>query len=51
MKSALFDLEKKVGYKHGGDVKKFRDGTANTSFAHHQKKTYCTYESDLPFNI
>jgi 9-cis-epoxycarotenoid dioxygenase len=45
------DLEKKIGYKHGGDVKKLRDGTANTAFAHHQKKTYAMYESDLPFNI
>jgi carotenoid cleavage dioxygenase-like enzyme len=49
-KATLFDLEKKVGYL-GGDIPKLRDGTANTAFAHHQKKTYCMYESDLPYNI
>lgn len=27
------------------------NGTANTAFAHHQKKTYALFESDLPFHI
>jgi len=50
-KSALFGLERKVGYKAGGDLKKHQNGTANTSFAHHQKKTFATLESDFPFQI
>lgn len=50
-KAALFELEKKVGYKPGGDLKEPRAGSANTAFAHHQKKTYAMFESDLPFNI
>jgi len=50
-KAALFGLQRKVGYKLGGDLKEHQNGTANTAFAHHQKKTYALLEADLPFNI
>ena len=50
-KSALIGLEQKVGYKLGGDLEEYKGATANTAFAHHQKKTYAMYESDFPFQI
>lgn len=50
-KAALLGLEQKVGYKLGGDLKEYQNSTANTAFAHHQKKTYAMYESDFPFQI
>ena len=43
-KSLLNGLLQKVGYKPGGDISFFENGTANTAFTVHQKKTYALYE-------
>jgi carotenoid cleavage dioxygenase-like enzyme len=48
---ALLDLERKLGYKYGGEVEPKRRGTANTAFTHHSKKTFALEESCYPFNI
>ena len=29
----------------------YKDGNANTAFAHHAKRTYALYEVDYPFHI
>lgn len=50
-KMLLLDLERKIGYIEGGDVKEKRTGTANTAFTHHSKSTYALEESCYPYNI
>ena len=50
-KSLINGLLQKVGYKPGCDISFYENGTANTAFTLHQKKTYALYEQNFPFQI
>jgi len=48
-KLLLYELQRKIGYMPF--LQMYHQGSANTAFCHHQKRTYALMEADLPFHI
>lgn len=48
-KTLMYMVKEKIGYVDS--LHKYKNGAANTAFAHHSNKTYAMLEADYPFHI